>query len=71
VRQTGRLADPADLEYAEEHLSDPDALTAAIDELVTAKPHLKSRRPVGDVGQGVKGMANSQVDLLGLLRSRA
>jgi hypothetical protein len=62
------LADPADLEYAEEHLSDPEALTA---ELVTAKPHLKSRRPVGDVGQGVKGMANSQVDLLGLLRSRA
>ena len=29
VRATGKLADPTDLEFAEEHLDDPDALAAA------------------------------------------
>ena len=70
VRATGRLADPTDLPFAEEHLDDADALSSALDELLAAKPHLASRRPRGDVGQGVSGAADT-VDLAGILRSRA
>ena len=40
VRATGRLADPTDLEFNEDHLDDPDALAAAVDELLARKPHL-------------------------------
>lgn len=70
VAATGRLADPSDLAYAEAHLDDADALTAAVDDLLTRKPHLASRRPSGDVGQGATSEGTS-VDLAGLLRSRA
>ena len=34
------------------HLDDPDALAAALDDLMARKPHLASRRPTGDIGQG-------------------
>lgn len=54
VAATGRLADPADLPYAEDLIDNPEALTAAIDALLTAKPHLASRRPTGSVDQGVR-----------------
>ncbi len=67
---TGRLADPSDLPYDEIHLDDETALTAAIDELLTRKPHLASRRPVGDIGQGATAASDS-VDLAGILRARA
>ena len=70
VAATGRLADPSDLDYADEHLADADALNAALDDLLARKPHLASRRPRGDVGQGVSGPSDT-VDLAGLLRSRA
>lgn len=70
VRATGRLADPADLEFAPEHLDDPDALTAAVDELLEAKPHLATRRPSGDIGQGQRGTASAPFSLLGLLKER-
>lgn len=70
VAATGRLADPSDLVFDSEHLDDPEALTAAIDELLTRKPHLASRRVTGDIGQGASGAADS-VDLAGILRSRA
>ena len=52
VRATGRLADPTDLAFDDQHLDDPDALAAAVDELVSRKPHLASRRPIGEIGQG-------------------
>jgi hypothetical protein len=52
---TGKLADPSDLAFDAAHLDDADALTAAIDALLAAKPHLRSRKPVGDVGQGQRG----------------
>lgn len=53
VAATGRLADPTDLPYSAEFLDDADALTAAIDALLEAKPHLASRKPAwGDVGAG-------------------
>ncbi|UXA20930.1 hypothetical protein KXD98_20030 [Mycobacterium sp. SMC-4] len=70
VRATGRLADPTDLEFAEDHLDDPEALTAAIDELLDRKPHLASRRPTGDIGQGNRGSTSEPFSLLGLLKER-
>ncbi len=71
VRVTGRLADPTDLEFDEKHLDDPDALVAAVDDLLTRKPHLASRRPVGEIGQGASPPVASSVDLAALLRQRA
>jgi len=70
VTATGRLADPTDLTFDEAHLEDPAALEAAIDLLVKKKPHLASRRPTGEVGQGVAPDAGS-VSLAGILRTRA
>ena len=51
-------------------LDDPDALTTAIDTLLASKPHLASRTPRGDVGQGSTG-ASGDVDLAALLRAGA
>lgn len=70
VKSTGRLADPTDLAFDEEHLTDPTKLTQAIDALLEAKPHFKSRKPVGgDIGQGNRGpAATPQPSLLGAIR---
>lgn len=70
VAATGRLADPSDLAFDEAHLDDEEALTAALDELLDRKPHLASRRPRGDVGQGATANTTT-VNLAGLLRARA
>lgn len=70
VRATGTLADPADLAFDPEHLDDTEKLTAAIDELLATKPHLRSRTPKGDVGQGSRGSAETPVNLLQVLKSR-
>ncbi|MFS0900288.1 hypothetical protein [Mycolicibacterium litorale] len=69
VRSTGRLADPDDLAFDEAHLDDPDALAAAVDDLLARKPHLASRKPVGDIGQGIRGSAAASVGLLDLLKA--
>jgi hypothetical protein len=71
ARATGRLADPTDLPFDQAHLDDPDALAAAVDDLLDRKPHLKARRPVGDVGQGDRGRASEPVNLAAMLRDRA
>lgn len=71
VRATGKLADPTDLAFDEDHLADTDKLAAAIDDLLTRKPHLASRRPAGDIGQGAVSGAGSSVDLAAILRQRA
>ena len=71
VAATGRLQDPSDLPFDEAHLENSDAMAAAIDELLERKPHLKSRRVVGDVGQGAGGVRPGDVDLSALLRARA
>ena len=71
VTATGRLADPTDLPMPED--ADPldgDALTAAVDTLLERKPHLASRTPQGDVGQGASGGA-AGFNLAGLLRAGA
>lgn len=70
VTATGRLADPDDLPYDEAHLDGPEALGAALDDLLARKPHLASRRPTGDVGQGTTPLTET-VDLAGILRARA
>lgn len=72
VAATGRMADPTDLVFDSAHLDDEQSLTTAIDKLLAAKPHLASRRPFGDVGQGNRGPAtDAPVNLADLLRSRA
>ena len=70
VRATGRLADPTDLPFDANHLEDVSILEAALDDLIGRKPHLASRRPTGDIGQGATSITDS-VDLAGILRSRA
>ena len=71
VRATGRLADPTDLTFDEDHLADADTMAAAIDDLLARKPHLASRRPAGDIGQGAVSGGGSNVDLAAILRQRA
>src|SRR5699024_8346527 len=71
VAATGRLQDPSDLVFDESHLDDPEALQAAIEDLLARKPHLASRRPLGDIGQGAKTGGTGDVDLAALLRSQA
>lgn len=52
-------------------MASPGALAAAIDDLLTCKPHLASRRPTGDIGQGASPSATRSVDLAALLQQRA
>jgi hypothetical protein len=68
VRSKGLLADPTDLVFDPSHLDDDDRLTADIESLVTAKPHLKARK-FGDVGQGRTGDQTPKADLGAILRS--
>ena len=69
VAATGKLQDPSDLPYAAEHLESAEALSAAVDELLDAKPHLRSRVAKGDIGIGQKGTAET-FSLLDALRGR-
>lgn len=71
VTASGRLADPSDLAMPEgADPLDAEALTAAVEDLLARKPHLASRRPSGDVGQGASAQADS-VNLAGILRAGA
>ena len=67
---TGRLQDASDLEYDVSHLDDPEALQRAIQELLEKKPHLGSRKPAGNIGQGASNTTDT-IDLAAMLRSRA
>lgn len=74
--QTGRLADASDLPVTDDLLDDdgmPDVekVSAAVDDLLTRKPHLASTRVGGDIGQGVRGGVEPMVSLADLLRSGA
>ena len=66
IRESGRLADPTDLDPDPALLED-GALDAAIDELIERKPHLKARS-FGDVGQHERSTADG-VSLGSLLRN--
>jgi hypothetical protein len=70
VRATGRLADPTDLPFDEGHVADADTMAAAIEDLLKRKPHLASRRPTGEIGQGPSPSA-ANVDLAAILRGKA
>ena len=70
VALDGRLADPADLPFDQAHLDDPDALKAAVAELVERKPGLKARQVTGDVGAGNRGASSgAPADLISLIRT--
>lgn len=68
VRATGKLADPTDLPFDAEALDDAEKLTGAIDGLIAAKPHLKARKPTGDVGMGDRGKESGPRDFSALFR---
>lgn len=70
VAATGRLQDPSDLPFDEAHLSDAEALSTAVDTLLQVKPHLATRKPSGNIGQGVSGVSD-MVSLSGLLKANA
>lgn len=70
VAANGRLADPDDLTFDEAHLEDQEALQSAVDDLLARKPHLASRTPRGDIGQGATAPSTT-IDLAALLRSGA
>lgn len=72
VRALDVLADPADLPYDPEALDDPDALRAAVADLVAKKPHLR-RRGVAGAGAGTREQddGTEPVSLLGIMRGGA
>lgn len=72
VAALGILADPADLPYTAEYLdAEPDELRDAAEALVRERPHLRTRRVSGDVGQHAAGSDAAGLSLLGLLRAGA
>lgn len=70
VDALGVLADPDDLPFDPDALHDPDRLRELVDELVTAKPHLRSRRIRARAGQG-EGTAPGGVSLAAILNRGA
>lgn len=69
VAADGRLADPSDLEFNETHLEDPEALAAAVADLIGRKPGLRAQQLGGDVGAGKRGSTpKPPMDLLSIMR---
>lgn len=71
VSELGLLADPADLPFDPELVDDVDAIRAAAEALVAAKPHLRSQRITARIGQGEPDTAPPPASLVGLLRAGA
>ena len=70
VAATDRLADPEDLPLPEgADPLDAEALTAALDALLDAKPHLAARRARGDLGQHERRDTAEPVNLASMLRA--
>ena len=74
--ETGRLHDPSDLAYSDELLDEQgmpsrDQVAAAVETLVSAKPHLAKIRVTGDVGQGVQGQSDNMPSFGALLKQAA
>lgn len=71
VRALGILADPTDLPFDPELVADLDGLESAVRDLVTRKPHLRTRRvPAVGIGQG-QGSDDNAVSLAAMLRANA
>ena len=66
VKLDGRLADPSDLPYSEEYLTDEAGLEQAISDLLERKPGLAARQYRGNIGAGVKG--DSPTSLIEIMR---
>ena len=65
VRALGVLADPTDLPYDPEALDDLELIRSQADELLSSKPHLRTRQITERVGQGERGAETiSLVELL-------
>ena len=72
VKADGRLVDVDDLPMPDD--ADPldaDAVSAAVDELIERKPHLKRREATGVVGQGLTDHQDDSVSLTSWLRGNA
>lgn len=70
VASLGILQDPTDLPPGE-GLDTMDAVRAAVDDLVTRKPHLKVRRITGDIGQHEQQGDPPSAGLLGRMKKNA
>ena len=69
VTALDKLEDVSDLEYNPDLLTDPDALAAAVDELIAKRPHYAKRtRPSGSVGQGNRGESAAAPTFASLLQ---
>lgn len=68
VKLDGRLSDPNALPYDEAHLTDDEALSAAITALIERSPHLSATAVAGDVGQGDRGGTPAPFDLIATMR---
>jgi hypothetical protein len=71
VSALGLLADPADLPFDAAALDDTAAIRALADELLTARPHLRTRRITARAGQGEGQQPTDAVSLTGIMRARA
>ena len=69
VENDGRLADPNDLEMKDEYFENTQALTDEITELLERKPGLRSRKIMGDAGQGKRGDSANVPNLIDLIRN--
>ena len=70
VAADGRLADPSDLPFDGEHLDNPEALAAAIADLVERKPGLRAQKFTGNAGAGKRGTSSTPpADLLTIMRN--
>lgn len=67
VKLDGRLADSRDIDFNAEYLEEPDKLSAAISEILEAKPGLAARRYGGNIGAGVQ--AEKDVSLVEIMKS--
>lgn len=71
VAATGRLVNPAELPLPDDaDPMDAEAVNAAVEALLTAKPYLANRIPRGDIGQGAVG-GGEDFSLADVLRAGA
>jgi hypothetical protein len=69
VRLDGRLQDFTDLPFDPDAVLEAEAIAETITELIGAKPHLKSRKPTGDIGQGMRGADGAPFSFIDAIRA--
>ena len=70
VAATGRLENPAEINYNADILDDIDAINAEIDSAIDARPYIKARpQAQGNVGQGHRGEHSAAPTFADLLRT--